>query len=113
MFELLDFMAAAPQHTFQVLTKRPERMYELVTAWLNEHGNDQVPNHIHLVVSVEDQKWADQRIPWLIKLPCVRGLSVEPLLAPIPRLALSRRPLGDRRWRIRSGRATDARRLDP
>jgi protein gp37 len=86
---LLDCMAEASQHTFQVLTKRAERMYELVTAWLEDRTLAQVPRHIHLMVSVEDQEQAHGRIPWLGKIPCVRGLSVEPLLAPIPVLDLA------------------------
>jgi protein gp37 len=89
VFELLDCMAGASQHTFQVLTKRAERMYELVTAWLEDRTLAQVPRHIHVMVSVEDQEQAHRRIPWLGKIPCVRGLSVEPLLAPIPALDLA------------------------
>lgn len=64
VFELLDYMAASPQHTFQVLTKRAQRMHDLVTAWMQSRGEDRVPKHIHLMVSVENQEWAEKRIPW-------------------------------------------------
>lgn len=83
-------MARAPQHTFQVLTKRHGRMRSL----LNEHdfaarvcGPDDVawplPN-VWLGVSTEDQQWADIRIPALLDTPAaVRFISAEPLLGPI------------------------------
>ena len=108
VLELLDHMAAAPQHTFQVLTKRAERMYHMFGTWLNDRGRDRVPKHIHLMVSVEDQEWTDRRIPWLVRLPSVRGLSVEPLLGPIPRL-----PLGGIHWVILGGESgPDARPME-
>lgn len=100
-------MAAAPQHTFQVLTKRAERMREIM-AWLGDgdaeelriageslaarmgwcHANEHewkwpLPN-VWLGVSVEDQKRADERIPHLLATPAaIRFLSVEPLLGPV------------------------------
>jgi protein gp37 len=49
--------------------------------WLNEWTGGTAPKNIWLVVSVEDQKRADERIPELLKIPAkVRGLSCEPLL---------------------------------
>ena len=42
------------------------------------------PSNVWMLVSVEDQKAADARIPWLLKVPAiVRGLSMEPLLGPV------------------------------
>jgi len=65
-------MAACPQHTFQVLTKRPKRAME----WFRWP----LPN-VHLGVSVEDQATADERIPLLLQCPAaVRWVSAEPLL---------------------------------
>ena len=128
-------MALTPQHTYQILTKRPERMREwfyekwqpgleqqigrfhipaetvgedrrcqvsravddLVTeqklidfesddVWTPE-GSLKVLNfpwplpNVHLGVSVEDQKTADERIPILLQTPAaLRWLSMEPLL---------------------------------
>lgn len=97
-------MAAAPQHTFQVLTKRPERalrwfagmadhprekLHECVKGALGYHhpcrpainaGAWPLPN-VWLGVSVEDQAAADERIPLLLQCPAaVRWLSCEPLL---------------------------------
>lgn len=127
--------AACPQHVFQVLTKRPERMREWFR-WLNDRGglgsfirthsilgdratprffntvsrtevvrgrvvrsmrdpwvavfnaaacigNGPLPN-VHVGVSVEDQKRADERLPILREIPAaLRFLSVEPLLSDI------------------------------
>jgi protein gp37 len=76
-------MALAPQHTFQVLTKRPERMRWFMThANHNGHlsGDAPLPN-VWLGTSVEDQRAADERIPHLLATPAaVRFLSCEPLL---------------------------------
>lgn len=72
-------MALCPQHTFQVLTKRSERMRDLVPQILSAP----LPN-VWLGVSCEDQETADQRIPHLLDTPAaVRFISAEPLLGPI------------------------------
>lgn len=69
-----DVMNRAHWHTFQVLTKRPERMLEL-SSKLNWSSN------IWMGVSVENQKAADERIGKLIDIPSgKRFLSMEPLL---------------------------------
>jgi protein gp37 len=69
-------MALTPQHTYQVLTKRPARMRALLGGW-------PLPN-VWLGVSVEDQGAADLRIPILLDTPAVvRWLSCEPLLGPV------------------------------
>jgi protein gp37 len=101
-------MALAPQHTFQVLTKRPERMraylqcgvglYDRVLRaaeplremfpGLNRIGISNpaaipLPN-VWLGVSVEDQATADERIPLLLQTPAaVRFVSYEPALGPV------------------------------
>ena len=87
-------MALAPQHSFQVLTKRAARMREYLTNlpgrirdWDCDSGLDFVqlplPN-VWLGVSVEDQARADARIPDLLATPAaVRWLSCEPLLGPV------------------------------
>ena len=106
-FEFIDrvfaVMALCPQHTFQILTKRPERMAEyfsrsdvraevgtiaLVNALrMGRKDADDfrqirwpLPN-VWLGTSVENQQTADERIPHLLKVPAsVRFLSCEPLL---------------------------------
>ena len=95
-------MAAAPRHTFQILTKRPGRMRSLMSSTDFREAVRQVkgeartdgswaltplawplPN-VWLGTSVENQKWADVRIPALLGTPAtVRFLSCEPLLGPL------------------------------
>jgi protein gp37 len=87
--EVFGVMATAPQHTFQVLTKRPRRMLEFVASLSRTPSvrNGLVPwplPNVWLGVSVEDQAAADERIPLLFQMPAaVRFLSMEPLLGPV------------------------------
>lgn len=75
-------MNEARQHTFQVLTKRPRRMAHLVQKFVNELGGPS-PN-VWLGTSVENQEWAEKRVPLLLETPAkVRFLSLEPLLGPV------------------------------
>jgi protein gp37 len=93
VLEVFEIMARrAPQHTYQVLTKRPQRMLELTNQFLGdclsrrEGGNPSafLPPHIWLGTSVENQSAADQRVPVLLKTAAaVRFLSCEPLLGPV------------------------------
>ena len=53
----------------------------VIDRWLRENGMSEVPANIWLGTSVEDQKRADERIPWLIDIAAtVRFLSCEPIL---------------------------------
>ena len=74
-----DVIRRTPQHTWQILTKRPERIADhLPPDWGNGWP------HVWLGTSVEDQKAADERIPHLMSIPAkVRFLSCEPLLGPV------------------------------
>jgi protein gp37 len=89
-------MAATPQHTYQVLTKRPGRMARLLNgdAFPDQvyrcaatHGLTSLTwplSNLWLGTSVEDQQRADQRIPLLLAAPAaIRFLSCEPLLGRI------------------------------
>lgn len=67
-------MGEARHHTFQVLTKRHKRLSALAPKL-------PLPTNVWVGVSVENQRWADERIPELKKVPAaVRFLSCEPLL---------------------------------
>jgi len=75
-------MVAARWHTFQILTKRANRLAELGSRlpW---------PMNVWMGVSVESPRYLS-RIEYLRTVPAaVRFLSIEPLLAPIPSLSLS------------------------
>lgn len=111
-------MAATPQHTYQILTKRPDRAARILTdlctcgrgcvpgthfrsevEWAaTSHSPTYVPGLEHGIyhrsgwplpnvwigTSVENQKYADLRIPALLETPAaVRFLSCEPLLGPV------------------------------
>lgn len=81
VFEILRTMSDLPRHTFQVLTKRPERMCSLVRRQLKTSG---LPPNVWLGVSVENQAAACERIPHLLDTPAaVRWVSCEPLLGPV------------------------------
>jgi protein gp37 len=58
-------------------------------ATLGEYGPDEPPPGIWLGVSVENQDYADERVPDLLKAPAaVRFLSCEPLLGPVDLLGI-------------------------
>jgi protein gp37 len=78
---VFDTMAACPQHSFQVLTKRSRRLKEMASRlpW---------PENVWMGVSVEDMQVAE-RVDDLRQVPaCVRFLSCEPLLGPLDDLDL-------------------------
>ena len=75
-------MLQADHHTYQILTKRPERMKQYVEARFSATGR--IPRHIWLGTSAEDQETAVLRIPPLLETPgAVFFVSLEPLLGPI------------------------------
>lgn len=77
--ELWEIIKKTPQHTYQILTKRPERIKHcLPPDWGAGYPN------VWLGVSVEDQDAADIRIPLLIDISAkVRFLSMEPLIGEV------------------------------
>jgi protein gp37 len=82
---VFDVMRATPQHTYQVLTKRADRLASWTKGkkWLAE------TRHIWLGVSVEDRKYGVPRIDLLRRATAgVRFLSIEPLLESLGRVNL-------------------------
>lgn len=109
---IFGVIEVTPHHTYQVLTKRPQRMLEFfewlrsasVDPWTECHfwalQNDDQAEVLHrldykgnypwplsnlwLGVTAENQRTADERIPLLLQTPAaVRFLSCEPLLQKI------------------------------
>ncbi len=108
---VFGIMSSAGQHTYMVLTKRPERM----RAWMEKTSLDECQAEmvvqviemrsptgrrdrlnsltingpwplptIWLGVTAENQEMADQRIPILLQTPAAkRFVSVEPMLGPV------------------------------
>jgi protein gp37 len=99
---VFDVMGNADRHTFQILTKRSQRLVDLAGK-LPWHQN------IWMGVSVENGNYT-YRIEHLRKVPAsVRFLSVEPLLGAIPRL-----PLQCVHWVIVGGESgPGSRNMDP
>lgn len=93
-------MSMTPHHTFQILTKHPERALKLFEQYQGRsHSHealhigtaqvksgcwiDPLPN-VWIGVSVENQAEAEKRIPLLLQIPSeVRFISAEPLLGPL------------------------------
>ena len=78
-----------PNHTFQVLTKRPERMLEYMSGDVLKRWGGGAPifgplSNVWLGVTVCNQKEADEKIPILLQTPAaVRFISIEPCLGEI------------------------------
>ena len=84
-----DTMVKADWHIYQVLTKRPEKMAEFSKLFKSYFGF-QIPNHIWMGTSVEDND-ATGRIRELRSVKChVRFISFEPLLEEIYKVNLSK-----------------------
>jgi protein gp37 len=80
--QVFDVMAQAHWHTFQVLTKRPQRLLRL--------GRElRWPANVWMGVSIERDDYA-WRADYLRQVPAaVRFISAEPLLGPLPSLGLA------------------------
>ncbi len=79
--DVFQVMAETPQHTYQLLTKRPKRLARMA-------GELPWPRNVWMGVTVENPETA-WRIDELRKVPAaVRFISAEPLLAALPRLQL-------------------------
>lgn len=71
------YNAMESQHTILILTKRAKRL-----SILSEPGI-YIPDNLWIGVTTENQRTADERIPYLLQVPGKRWLSVEPLLEEI------------------------------
>ncbi|MGI0034293.1 MAG: DUF5131 family protein [Nitrososphaera sp.] len=109
--QIFAVMSLASKHTFQLLTKRPERMFDYLTQvgprsrplsiWFEAQKLKPPPfprhwyhavgiafgwplKNVWLGVSVENQETADERIPLLLRTPAaLRFASYEPALGPV------------------------------
>lgn len=81
---VFDVALRAPQHTYQFLTKRSKRVLEFAREYCQHRDIDCLPANWWGLVTAENQRAADERIPDLLKAPwAVRGVSCEPLLGPV------------------------------
>lgn len=100
--QVFAVMADTPQHTYQILTKRHERMLSYLSPDNPRYTASKVfdltkgpagkfdcdlywpLDNVWLGHSVENQETADLRIPFLLKTPAaVRFISYEPALGPV------------------------------
>lgn len=82
--QVFDVIRQAPQHTFQILTKRAERMADFFAAY------GPAPPNAWLGVTVEDRKYGVPRLDWLRKVEAhIRFVSAEPLLEDLGLLDLT------------------------
>jgi protein gp37 len=82
---VFSVMSDIDRHTYQVLTKRPERMVQFYIWQAARTGFEWMPsNNVWIGVSVEDQETFEERIVKLMQCAAsVRFLSCEPLLGSI------------------------------
>lgn len=72
--KVFETMRACPQHTFQVLTKRPERMLEVTLSF-------GIPENVWVGTSIEDYQTGLRRLPYLCEVKAkTRFISYEPAL---------------------------------
>jgi protein gp37 len=80
--QVFSVIQKTPQHTYQILTKRAERLPEYFR-------NRPCPNNVWLGVSVEDRQYGVPRIDYLRQVDAkTRFLSVEPLLEDLGQINL-------------------------
>ncbi len=80
---VLEVIRQTPQHTYQVLTKRAERLPVYF-------ARRECPDNLWLGVSVEDQKYGLPRIDQLRTVPArIRFISAEPLLEDLGQIDLA------------------------
>ena len=135
--EVFAVMALTPRHSFQVLTKRSQRMRDYFAVpnrrariWIAgcrivEYAKlDQLMgvqedvfslplSNVWLGVSTERQKEANERIPHLLETPAaIRFISAEPLLSPINLNAIESIPDGSSLGWRRGGQPAASSRID-
>src|SRR5205085_1486009 len=87
ILDVVAVMLNADWHIYQVLTKRSERLMQMLNGPLRSAANSQ---HIWWGVSVEDVKFGKPRIKHLRNTPArIKFLSVEPLLEDLGEVDLS------------------------
>lgn len=85
---MFSTMYHAPQHTYLILTKRPQAAFDYFNSprisGSVRKTNEFLTDNLWLGVTVENQQAADERIPILLQIPAVkRFISIEPMLSEI------------------------------
>ena len=103
VYRMFDMVVNNPEHIFIFVTKRAHRARRTLNYYCDTfHEGNPIPN-LWLLVSVENQKTADERITHLLGANAVvRGLSMEPLLGDV-NIARYYYNIGDDGWVIVGG----------
>jgi protein gp37 len=89
--QVFNTMDHCKRHTFQVLTKRPDRALEYIT-WKRKQLSDQLgiqskwkpAANIWFGATIENQENANERIPLLLQIPAAKHfVSIEPMLGSV------------------------------
>lgn len=84
ILDVWEVMRSTPRHHYQILTKRPERMVQLVKSRVK----DILPN-VWLGTSVEDAAAAERLVHLRSAPAAIRFISFEPLIGPVGALDLT------------------------
>ena len=103
IFKMLDKMMEYNWHKYLILTKREKRMKEMIDKYCDARNLEILPDFIWVGVSVEDNKRAALRLPYLASSRVsVKFVSAEPLLEEVD---FSKYPLMD--WYIAGGESVE------
>jgi protein gp37 len=79
--QVFDVMVDTPRHTYQILTKRSPRLAKIA-------GRLPWPDNVWMGVSIETDRYTNRARHLAATPAAVKFLSCEPLLGPLPSLAL-------------------------
>lgn len=80
--EAWEIIRQTPESTYQILTKRPERIAAHLPQWWGDH-DDEAPHNVWLGTTIENRRFVG-RADVLREVPAaVRFISAEPLLGPL------------------------------
>ena len=81
IYQMFLMVEHNPKHVFIFVTKRAKRAKEILNKYCAEHREGRAIPNLWLLVTIENRKTADERLPHLLETRAkVRGLSIEPLL---------------------------------
>jgi protein gp37 len=86
---VFETMERASQHTYQILTKRPERMREWFGGEVGRRWGRKPLPQVWLGTSIENDRWVGRADALRATPAAVRFISAEPLLGPLPSLNLA------------------------
>jgi protein gp37 len=82
--QVFQTIQLTPQHTYLILTKRPERAYDFYYWMMSQEPGFNFPGNCWIGTSANDQKSAEVRVPILLGIPYInRFLSYEPATGPL------------------------------